>query len=174
MLSFNNHALPIALMAALLVFGSPVKAADEIDAEKRAVVVELLEVTNAGAVSLQVSTTIMNDFKPLIEEANPGIEPLVLDEVIASTDDVLAQKINEFLEMIVPIYARHFTLEELHAVLAFHKSPVGQKMIEKAPALADETVIVARPWGEELGVQLVAQLTETLEERSLNVPDQLR
>jgi hypothetical protein len=48
--------------------------------------------------------------------------------------------INQMLEAAIPIYARNFTVDELHQLAAFYATPVGKKMMAMMPKLAGESM----------------------------------
>jgi len=52
-------------------------------------------------------------------------DPVVLDEMMQET---------------AKLYARHFTVKELHEIAAFYKTPVGAKMLATMPQLTGESM----------------------------------
>jgi len=46
--------------------------------------------------------------------------------------------LNELTATFVPIYDRHFTQDEILALIAFYESPAGAKMLEVAPEIIQE------------------------------------
>lgn len=74
--------------------------------------------------------------------------------------DKLTQLISEkLLDLFLPIYQKHLTLEDLNQINAFYESPVGKKMAATAPAISVEAIQV----GQQLGVQLAAEIQKELE-----------
>ena len=43
--------------------------------------------------------------------------------------------LTEIMKQAPPIYARHFTLDEINQLIAFYKSPVGIKAMKELPAV---------------------------------------
>src|SRR5881392_2702510 len=61
----------------------------------------------------------------------PDTTPEQLAKVDALADQMfLDLPIEEMVHAIVPIYQRHLTKTDLEAVIAFYKSPVGQKLLK--------------------------------------------
>jgi uncharacterized protein len=58
---------------------------------------------------------------------------------------------DRLVSMIVPIYDKHFTEEDIKAMIAFYESPVGKKMIEKLPLIMQESMVAGQQWAEEIG-----------------------
>ena len=46
--------------------------------------------------------------------------------------------INGIIRQIVPIYDKYYSPEELREIIAFYKTPAGQKMIEVTPKIMSE------------------------------------
>jgi hypothetical protein len=66
----------------------------------------------------------------------------------------------ELVDMIVPIYARHFTQEELEQLLAFYQSPIGKRMVEEQPLLVKESMEVGAEWGRKLAEEAMKESEE--------------
>jgi hypothetical protein len=67
------------------------------------------------------------------------------------------------LEAVIPIYQRHFTTEEVDAVIAFQSSPVGKKMIDLQPTMIQETVQALTPLQQRAMPELTRRLNERLQ-----------
>ncbi|HEX8605922.1 MAG TPA: DUF2059 domain-containing protein, partial [Pseudoduganella sp.] len=52
--------------------------------------------------------------------------------------------VDEMLEAMVPIYARHYTVDEMRQMAAFYKTPVGQKSLRLMPQLMSEGMQVGQ------------------------------
>jgi hypothetical protein len=55
----------------------------------------------------------------------------------------------EFVDMTVPIYARHFTQEEREQLLAFDPSPISKRRVEEQPLLVKESMEAGAEWGRK-------------------------
>jgi hypothetical protein len=49
---------------------------------------------------------------------------------------------------VVDIYVKHFTHDEVRALLDFYTTPVGRKVIKVMPMLAQESSAVGQRWAE--------------------------
>ena len=61
-------------------------------------------------------------------------------EIVDLEDQLIAQVIDkeyfqQSIEMLIPIYQRHFTNADIDALLAFYSTPVGQKVLHDLPQL---------------------------------------
>ena len=139
-------------------------ARQEVSNEKRALVKELLDLTN----SKQTSDAMFNAQFDQMEKQLPEIEWQVISamenfkKLTAAQRDELRAKVNLsslrlskrmrelFLQRIdmrqlvedisYSVYDKHFTVEELRDLVAFNKSPTGKKVLEVMPALFAESV----------------------------------
>lgn len=63
-----------------------------------------------------------------------------------------------FTGMLAEIYARHFTASELRELIAFHQTPIGQRLIELQPRISQESMEAGQQWGARIGQAVAAQL----------------
>jgi hypothetical protein len=52
--------------------------------------------------------------------------------------------VEEMLAEMVPLYARTYTVDEIHQLSAFYQSPVGQKMLATMPRLMTESMAISQ------------------------------
>ena len=62
------------------------------------------------------------------------------------TNDVMGS----LIELLVPVYQKHFTVEDLKDAIQMYKTPIGKKISEKTPIIAQETMQASMQWGMEL------------------------
>lgn len=91
----------------------------------------------------------------------------------AAVDRVLAQHLTLriFEDECVAVYARHFTADELEQLLAFYRSPVGRKALERGAAMMGEMMLAGQRVGQgiarsqELQRQLFEEIRRALPHR---------
>jgi hypothetical protein len=102
------------------------------------------------------------------------VEPmeLMVPEVPPEWWDMFITRVLEtdFLEMLVPLYARHLTEAEIDALIEFYGSPIGQAILGKLPALMQDSMYLGQMWGAEVYQDLI----DELESMGHEVPDELR
>jgi len=79
-------------------------------------------------------------------------------------DRLFAERSPAFADTLVPMYERHFTLEEIEEMAAFYASPLGVKLQERMPAVLDETHQAI----EDLVRSLLPEIHERTRMRLLN------
>ena len=72
------------------------------------------------------------------------------DEKVEFTNDVMSS----LIEMLMPIYKKHFTEQELNDAIELFKTPIGKKISEKSPIIAQESMQASMQWGMELSTKL--------------------
>ena len=68
--------------------------------------------------------------------------------------------VNELTKKLVPVYQKHFNIEDLKGMIEFYKTPLGKKYATKTPAITTESMQVGQIWGMELGEKIVKKLEE--------------
>ena len=72
------------------------------------------------------------------------------DEKVEFTNDVMSS----LIEMLVPIYKKHFTEQDLKDAIELFKTPIGKKISDKSPIIAQESMQASMQWGMELSTKL--------------------
>lgn len=72
------------------------------------------------------------------------------DEKVEFTSDVMSS----LIKMLVPVYQKHFTEQDLKDAIDLFKTPIGKKISEKSPIIAQESMQASMQWGMELSTKL--------------------
>ncbi len=111
---------------------------------------ELLRLTGSMNVALQMRDKILDTFK----RAMPQVPAELWSGFSAECDP------HELEDAIVPLYLASFTAGELDAMLAFYRSPVGEKLLRKQPEIFRASSEAGRQWAAEITYRLRDRLTE--------------
>ena len=71
---------------------------------------------------------------------------------------------DEMIEMVIPIYQKYLTEEDIQAINAFYNTPEGKKLIRVQPAIVQESVQAGQQWGEELARRVIEKYEEEYEQ----------
>jgi uncharacterized protein len=63
-------------------------------------------------------------------------------------------KPEEIVERLLPIYDKHFTKEEIDALIAFYQTPAGKKLATKQSVLQTDSMAVGQQYGLEIGQEV--------------------
>lgn len=125
-------------------------AAVQVEPDKAAAIRELLRVTGAS----ELMVTSIEASMPLQRAANPEIPDVFWEEFAAR----LRGDVDRFIELLVPLYDRHLTLDEIRQLIAFYESPLGRRLVEVQPLLAQESMVAGQEWGGRLSMEVAADL----------------
>ena len=77
---------------------------------------------------------------------------LTLDD---SEKELLTKEVmGSLVDLLVPIYKNHFTEQDLKEAIELYKTPIGKKISEKTPIIAQETMQASMQWGMELAEKM--------------------
>lgn len=77
---------------------------------------------------------------------------LTLDD---SEKELLSKEVmGSLVDLLVPIYKNHFTEQDLKEAVELYKTPIGKKISEKTPIIAQETMQASMQWGMELAEKM--------------------
>ena len=129
----------------------------------------------SSATFAQSSTTYKTTLKQMLESA--GTEAVFKTAIKQMFDMYRSQKTNvpeevwnaaeaefnkssmeELIDMLTPVYEKHFTEADLKKVIEFYQTPAGKKYAEKAPLLMEESMQIGQQWGMKVGQRLAENL----------------
>ncbi|WP_299619530.1 DUF2059 domain-containing protein [Pelagibius sp.] len=123
---------------------------------------ELFRVFQAEGMMEQMFEAAFAQMNTMTQQMHPElpseVSTIIHDEVLA----VLKESMPLLIDEVAEVYERVFTEEELDGMLAFYKSPIGQSMIKKMPAMMAETVQMSQRWGMALFQDLPGRVEERL------------
>jgi hypothetical protein len=67
---------------------------------------------------------------------------------------------DDLVDMLVPVYSKHLTIDDLNELIRFYESPVGRKYAEKNPLIMQESMQVGQEWGQKIGEEFAKKLKE--------------
>jgi len=88
-----------------------------------------------------------------------------INAIAANLQKEYAPRAGQLETVSAQIYASHFTEAELKQIVAFYKSPVGQKVIQEEPRALDETMASAGQWGDTLSDEIVVRMRAEMKKR---------
>lgn len=131
--------------AGLLAFASPALAQEApppvasapatqpVDPERMALARQLMDVIGGKAMLKSMYGTVLSAI-PRPENLTPDQQSR-MEQLVSSMAVGLDATTPEMVELLVDIYARNLTAQEMRDALAFYRTPSGQAMLKKSPAL---------------------------------------
>lgn len=152
-------ALTCALAVALPAVAKKAKdaaepAAEEVvngaDTEVQRDIRRLLEASGAAAAGKQVMDQMMDMFS----QSNPAVPPEFWTGLQEEID------MDEFVNMLIPVYEKHLSHEDIKGLIAFYESPLGRKMVATQPALMEDSMVLGQQWGADLARRVMEKMGE--------------
>ena len=60
--------------------------------------------------------------------------------------------------MMVPVYQKHLTAEEVDELIRFFSTPVGRSFIKKQPGIMTDSMKIGADWGERIAERVLEKL----------------
>jgi hypothetical protein len=157
--------LTLTLFLSAFVLLAQANAQNTVAPEKQAAIKEISTLMNADnqfeqlvdVFSAQMDETRRLTIKAIVDERTDlsAADKKQLVDSLLTNDNAAAKKYRERLmakidyrammdEMLLVVYDKFFTLEELKDLLVFYKSPTGQKMVRLMPDIAAESMKVTQ------------------------------
>jgi hypothetical protein len=147
-----------------------VPAADAITPRKLELANELIEATGAKS---QMKNLMQSLVGQIAASAGAKLSPddkTKMQVIMSAEGDAFAKRFPEIQEAIVRSYAETYSEKELSDILAFYKSPSGQAMTAKAPALVQGmvgTILKLAPQIQhDAGQEICAKITCTAAQKA--------
>lgn len=143
---------------------APLVARTSIDPQKEARIRELMDLTGAKDLGQQLIDAGMEQFRSSVLDSQPN-NPRAKQFV-----DAFAARFQKHFdtkslnELVIPIYDKYLSTEDLKGLLDYYRSPLGQRMLKALPDVARDSQAA----GYTLG-QKAAQ--DTLEELKADFPE---
>ncbi|HEY4010419.1 MAG TPA: DUF2059 domain-containing protein [Acidobacteriaceae bacterium] len=167
----------LAVLLIVLAVGCSTARAD--DASKRAKAEQLFTLLHMEWMMNQLMTGVMKQVQQ-ITDSMPGADhatPQQQKQITAFQQRVLELVTNRIgwkaLEPdFVTLYANTYTEEELDGILAFYKSPVGQKMLEKTPELMAKSTEISQQKMQALEPELEQMVQDFMKQMTAGAATQ--
>ena len=140
----------LAIMSCLLLlFFTPGAIAQTTAANtKPAKIRKLLALMDAGTTFKNAMQTQVDLMKTAAKEIPPRFWDELMKEIDAAT----------FLELLVPIYDKHLSADDVDALIAFYQTPSGKKLISVLPQIIAESGAVGEKYGKQVGERVVKKM----------------
>ncbi len=108
----------------------------------------LLQATGSGEIGQQVMVQMMQSLK--------GAFPKVPEKFWS--DFMKEVHTDELLDLIVPVYDRNLTHDDIKQLIKFYESPTGKKYVSVLPKITQESMVVGQQWGQQLAQKVIAKM----------------
>ena len=167
----------VAIFTLLAVAGAsigPLPAAAQSPATPDAIAAarDLLAVVSKDMIG-QIVTRVTGQVWPVLERAlrtkQPTISPEVLAELRSEFERIQREYMAGLMGDAPAIYARHFSAAELRELLAFYRTPIGEKALRELPQITGEIMALIVPRMQQVQTQTMGAFTKILRQRGLEI-----
>ena len=113
-------------------------APEKVDPAKDAAIRHLMEITEVSKEGDNISVAITTQVRNVMGRAIPA-------DQLPKFMDTFTQKFttsappSAVTDAMVPVYAKHFSLEDIQSLTKFYETPLGQRVVKTMPAVAQES-----------------------------------
>jgi uncharacterized protein len=162
----------IVLLGALALFsGAPARAQStppQPSPEAVAAAKELVETMHLTHQFEAILPSVLKTIKPSIVQGRPEVDR-EYDALVPALVDSFRSRLTDLADAMAVIYATNFSADDLHAIIAFYQTPVGQKMLEKLPALSQQTMASGAKFGRSVAEDLRNKMIEELRKKGIDL-----
>ncbi len=108
----------------------------------------LMELTTTSQLASQITQQMMESFKAAFTKVPDATWSELKKEL--TPEDLLAK--------IAAVYDRHFTHDDIKALITFYETPLGRKLLKELPAVTQESLEVGQTWGRTMGQRMMERL----------------
>lgn len=161
----QNTTVPQQAPAKTAPAAAPTKAQEQasktgvkVSAEKEAAIRKLFEIQGTRKSMEQVFAGMSENMKPTLAKMLPPGEyqdkliPLFFEKFHSK------MKTDDLLDLIVPIYDKYLSKEDVDGLAQFYQTPLGKKLNAVLPQLTVEIQTTAMNMGQELGRQAMMEV----------------
>lgn len=162
-MTMSRALAAVSFLAIALFWGGPA-ASQQPSPEALAAARELTTSMRAADQFKVLFPLIMKQLKPVIVQGRPEVER-DFDSLLPVMLAVVTKRSAELVDATAVVYARHFTVDELRQLTAFYGTAVGQKLLEKLPAITQESMMAGQKIGQEIVGELQSRMLDELRKR---------
>ncbi len=141
---------------------SPVQA-QEVPAEKQALIDRMMALMNIDDTMDQVVQVMSQQVVETVKRTSPGIKQEALDIIVEVVEEEGRVLVAQSMGDVAPIMAKVYTTDELEQLVEFYETPLGQKALKTMPQVMQEAQSRMQPRLQGFQQRVAAKLQQRLE-----------
>lgn len=101
--------------------------------------------------------TIIQQMFGMFKQQYPQVEEEIWDEF---EKEFSKTSLDDLTEMLVPVYSKYLTIEDLEAMIEFYSTPTGKKFARNTPMITQESMQIGQEWGLKMGEDFIKKMQE--------------
>lgn len=159
------------LLLTLLVLAQPSGATDRIEQTKAADIQQLLGLLDVWGTTASLGPVIADEFAGSLREENPELSTSVSDSFRQALLDVLGSDLENSQSLLrqsyADLYDRNFSAAEIAELVAFYRTPTGQKYLLAQQTLLNDSAMVLQAWLNGARDRVIVRFEELMAIRSV-------
>lgn len=135
-------------------------AAAKPDPAKEALIRKLFEMQGMKNNLQQIIASMTDNMRPMLTNALPPGEYREKLIVLFIERFQSKFKVDQVLELAVPIYDKYFSKEDVEGLIRFYETPLGRKAAAVLPKVTAESQTAGMKMGEQLGKESMAEVLD--------------
>ncbi len=144
----------------LFTFLAVAPASQAADTEKRAKIIEMIEVSGSANVLDEATQLLIPDILKQIQQRDARLTQEHANELAKVMVQEMQKSKGSFIAQLVPLYEKAFTIEEIEHSIEYYKSPLGQSIMKKMPQLLQSSIQIGQVWGKEVTNRIAQRAVE--------------
>jgi len=161
--TLTRFARPLRAALVLAVLATPALAEDFTESHLAAAR-DTIAAAHASEQFNQILVVLADQTKALFQRSNPSAVKDIEDVVDQVALD-LAKRRPELDRELERVWASRFTEDELKAIAAFYRSPVGMKFGQQMPVIIQDSIRSAGIWKDAISTEIVTRARDELNKR---------
>lgn len=138
----------LAIVILLLAGPAWMARAETGEDAKRQDIRRLLVITGSADMGLQMVDQMIANYQKHLPQVPPAFWEAFREDV----------HLEEMIDLVVPIYEKHLTHQEVRVMIDFYSTPIGRRVVEAMPAILFESTEAGHQWGQAIGARAMAKL----------------
>lgn len=170
-MSLMNRIAPLGLVIALgLTPGSGVSQERSPRDQALHVAVELVNEISKDDMVAQLVARSWPAFEPQLRHSMPSASPATMASLKSEFQTIVVQHTKDLVAAAPAIYATYFTADELRDMLAFYRSPTGQKALRVMPNVIADSVRLSADRMPAVVAEIDQAFRSRLKARGVDLP----
>ncbi|MBV8791012.1 MAG: DUF2059 domain-containing protein, partial [Pseudolabrys sp.] len=149
----------------LLVAGFPATAQQKTPTKAQIDIArEVIVIKGVHKIFDAVIPGVIEQDKNTLLSQNPGLQKDLTDISLQLRTEY-APRVNDVITQVATIYAGYFTEQELKDLLAFYKSPLGQKITAQDPEALDRGMRAGQDWAIKFSDEVMSRMRVELKKK---------
>ena len=128
---------------------------------------ELITVTRFDTQFRAILPTILQTMRPALVQGRPKQYEEVFDATVPVLVELFGSRVGEMTDQVAAVYGQTFTVDEMRQITAFYLTPAGQKLLEKMPAIFQQTAALGQAFASKLQDEIRKKVADELRKRGL-------